>query len=119
MPGLFSTRRGETNRGSRVLGTGNFYPPPRRLPIIYNRRSAPTDRRTILSQWRNLQGLKYIDHQKLAPLIDVEENRNIALELKGKDAAVVINTIDKVSPTSRTHESRYRRLHAARIFPSA
>jgi hypothetical protein len=60
----------------------------------------PPDRRTILKQWQGLKNDESLDHQQLAQLIDVEGNRNVALKFGGKDAATVINTIDKVSQIS-------------------
>lgn len=64
------------------------------------------DRATALSQWQRLGTLdqksySYID--LLKSLVDVEGNRNLALELTNGDADVVINNIDWVSPFSRLY----------------
>ena len=63
----------------------------------HNRHLIVADRRTILLEWQALKKTEPIDYQRLAQLIDVKENRNTALRFGRKDAAIVINTIDKVS----------------------
>ena len=52
------------------------------------------------------------------PLLHSGENRNIVKKFRGTDAAVVINTIDKVSPTNQAHRAHYRDSRTASVFPS-
>ena len=100
---------------------------PSFFPFIQQRRagddsrvSGPdTDQQTILLRWKDLKGLSSINHQQLAPLVDVDENRRIALEFGGKDAATVMNVIDKVShpnqldpQTSRTLTNYHRMFYS-------
>ena len=58
------------------------------------------DRQTILAQWQQLGALVPRSHdyaQLLRRLVDVEANRNLALELIDDDASIVINAIGEVS----------------------
>ncbi|KAF9641864.1 hypothetical protein BDM02DRAFT_321745, partial [Thelephora ganbajun] len=72
---------------------------------------------TILRQWRHLasRNLKPTDRQQIPPLVNNENNRKIALGFRGEDAAIVINTIDKVlkgdlvSDTTRSHAFKLMR----------
>lgn len=57
------------------------------------------DRQTALSQWQLLKTLDPKSHnyvELLKRLVEVEGNRNLALELTDGDAGAVINTIDGV-----------------------
>jgi serine/threonine protein kinase len=74
----------------QILHPGNFRSPS----IGHDQQLFLTDPQTILSQWRRLTSR---DHQQIATLVDNKENRDIALEFRGKDAVTVISTIGKVS----------------------
>ena len=70
-------------------------PPPNNATQV-----GPPDRQTILAQWRYLGSLDlksqgYIE--LLKTLVDVEDNRNVALKFIDDDAGIVINIIGKVS----------------------
>ena len=104
MPGLPPfTQRKKTNRGYRLLSQRNPYSPS---PASRAQHSIPPNKQTILSKWKTLKNLEPINHQQLALLVNVEENRKIALQFGGKDAIVVIDAIDKVRPTNRTDKPR-------------
>lgn len=68
----------------------------------------------ILLQWRHLASRDpdSVDHRQISALIDNKENVYITLKFRGKNAALVINTIEKVSQsqpfesTTTTHSSR-------------
>ena len=67
-------------------------------------RLGPPDRLTILSQWRRLGTLDQKSHdylELLKRLIDIKENRTLALEFTDDDAGIVINIIDKAGPLHR------------------
>lgn len=69
-------------------------PPPQQSDAQLGR----PDRQTILSQWSHLRTLDPKSHdyiELLKRLVDVEANRHLALGLTGKDAGIVIDTIDK------------------------
>ena len=78
-------------------------------------RLCPTDldQQTTFSRWK---GLRSFNLQQLAPLVDVEKNRMIALKFKGKDAALVVNTLDKVSPVEEIHYYHYATSTLLSIF---
>ena len=98
MPGLPPfTQRKKTNRGYRLLSPRNPYSPS---PTNRTRHSIPPNQQSILSKWKGLKNIGPTNHQQLALLVNVEENRKIALQFGGKDATVVINVIDKVRPTN-------------------
>lgn len=71
-----SAQKQKTNRGFRLV--------------------RPADQRAILSRWKDLGGSESVSPHELEQLVGNEENRNVALRLAKKDAAVVINVIDKV-----------------------
>jgi hypothetical protein len=113
MPGLspFAQRK-KPNRGLRLLSPRNPYSPS---PTNRNRHRVSANQRTILSRWKHLNNLESINHQQLAPLVNVEENRNFALVFREKDAIVVINAIDKVrlidttrNPATLAHKQRLK-----------
>ena len=61
----------------------------------------PPDRWTILSQWQRLGSLdpRSRDYDELLrTLIDVANNRNVALKFTDNDARIVINIVSEVSP---------------------
>lgn len=68
----------------------------------------PIHQQPVLLEWQDLKKSGSIDLQILALLVDVQERRDIALQFKGKEAAIVINAIDKVSPTSQMQTSPQR-----------
>ena len=80
----------------QALTPGNSRSSP---PTTYDHQLVLAVEQILLQQWRLLasQGLRSIDQQQLAALVDNEGNREIVLNFRGKDAATVINTIDKVS----------------------
>ena len=92
---------------------GNLYTP---FPTTCRHRRYFIDRHTILSQWQGLKDLKSIDYQQLSQLVDVEESRNIALKFKGKEAAAVINAIDRVSSTKYTNPTTVPYTHHRSSF---
>jgi len=55
---------------------------------------------------------------QLALLFENMENIDITLGFRGKDATVVINTIDKVGPTIRAHSPHCRSLRTALVLHS-
>ena len=60
----------------------------------------------ILLQWQRLGMLDPKSHdyvELLKGLVDEEANRHLALGFTGKDAGIVINTIDKVSSSNRRY----------------
>ena len=85
--------RTRVNPWAQVLDPGALRSPP---SIDHGRKLVPADLQTILSRWRRLAPQNPIARQKTSTLVDDEEDRNIALGSRGKDAATVIN--DKVGP---------------------
>ena len=75
-------------------GTSHISTP---LSIFGNR--SFSDPKVLLRAWRDLasRGPTFMDHQLFATLVDNKEDRDITSTFRGKDAAVVINTIDEVS----------------------
>jgi hypothetical protein len=69
-----------------------------------DKRGAYPDRLTVLSQWRRLDTLDPKSHtyaRLLKRLVDVQENRILALEFTDGDASAVVNIIDGVSSFNR------------------
>jgi len=70
-------------------------PPPNNGPEL-----DPPDRQAVLSEWQRLSSLdpKSRDYvELLRTLIDVEDNRSVALKFTENDAGIVINVIGDVS----------------------
>ena len=72
---------------------------------------AGTSAAILLRRWRGLpsRNLKPSDHQRIANLVNIKGSREITLNFRGEDAAIVIKIIDKViqfqpiMPTTTTH----------------
>ena len=90
--------------GDAVLPPGDFRSP------------SPDPQQTTFREWRRLasQSSKSANYKQIATkLVDDEKNRKIALNFRGEDAAIVLDTLDKVS------RSRHLMSTAAhRIYPS-
>jgi hypothetical protein len=86
-----------------------------RLPSSTSQNQGFFPGQTTLHQWQHLasQSFKSAHFQQITNLVGDEENRKVALTFRGRDAATVINTIDKVGrvqrfmPTANTHSVRF------------
>ena len=83
-----------------ACGLGSRSPHPNHLPrTSHSQQPVITDPQIILRWWQDLasRNFRSTDHRLLSMLFDVEESRYTTLGFRGKDAATVINAIDKVS----------------------
>ena len=93
---LFTPLKGRpnVNAGAQVLNPGDLCSPS---SVSYDHQLTIVDAQTVLSQWRRLHSRDHITHEQISTLVDNGENRKAALKFEGKNAATVINVIDKVS----------------------
>ena len=75
------------------------------LPSKRDIRLPPLDPQAVLPQWHHLRSLDPDSrdyNELLGTLVGVEGNRRVAMKFTDKNAGVVINIIDEVSPCDAT-----------------